>query len=109
MVSPRLREWPRPCDPHPERFILSSLNHSALFGPRTRLAAALALPIEYRRFDAVSLTCERWLARNYSAEYFTIEELHAWPAWAHPLDVRGAALRLGTVGRPAIPAWLSPP
>ena len=72
-------------------------------------AACLRWSIEYRQFDPVSLTCERWLARNYSAEYFTIEELHAWPAWAHPLDVRGAALRLGTVGRPAIPAWLSPP
>ncbi len=41
----------------------------------------LDLSVKNQRFDDFSRTCEAWLAKNYGAEYHTVEELVSGPRW----------------------------
>jgi tetratricopeptide (TPR) repeat protein len=64
--------------------ILDSMDELHKQHAKAAFKTCLRYSVESQRFDDFSRSCEAWLARNYSAEQHTVDELVSGPRWLHP-------------------------
>jgi len=77
---------------------------------RGAFETCLGYSVKYQYFDEYSRECEKWLAKNYKAEYHLVDEFRGDPTYVNSaLDERPFPLRIGgepmvTVAPPPEPA-----
>ena len=68
---------------------------------RGAFETCLGYSVKYQYFDEYSRECEKWLAKNYKAEYHLVDEFRGDPTYVNSaLDERPFPLRIG--GEPMV-------